>query len=97
MTVNEPDPNAASQACATAARRTGSPGSARVFAGIGCLAVSAEHTSWVAPKTVRYSRMIGAIFAEAEISLPAVRSPLSSMIAVWMLVPRKAADEPATD
>jgi hypothetical protein len=41
--------------------------------------------------------MIEAISAEAEISLPAARSPLSSMIVGWMLATRKAADEPATD
>jgi hypothetical protein len=37
------------------------------------------------------------IFAKVRISLPAARSVRSPMIAGWMLVPRKAADEPATD
>jgi hypothetical protein len=38
-----------------------------------------------------------AIFARTEISLPAAKSARSLMIADWMLVPRKAADEPVTD
>jgi hypothetical protein len=37
------------------------------------------------------------IFAEVEISLPASSSARSLMIAGWMLMPRKAADDPAMD
>ena len=49
------------------------------------------------PENRPVSPTVETIFAEVEISLPAARSARSSMIAGWMLVPRKAADEPATD
>jgi hypothetical protein len=49
------------------------------------------------PDTRRVSPTAKTIFVEVAILLPGARSVRSLMIAGWMLVPRKAADEPATD
>jgi hypothetical protein len=74
------------------------PAYGRVFAGIRCLAVSLEQTSCLANlKIVWYRPTAETIFAEMEISLPASSSAQSLMIAGWMLMPRKAADDPAMD
>jgi hypothetical protein len=49
------------------------------------------------PENRSVSPTVETIFAGVKILLPSARSARSSMIAGWTLVPRKAADAPATD